>query len=91
MEDAQGLGKHNVAFLGHFLLGRLSECIDLLVEAGRIPEAAFFARTYMPSRISEVSSAPLDAASATTTHLTLSLKYRQLGKTCGAAEAQSRD
>lgn len=29
-------------------------CVDLLVAAGRVPEAAFFARTYLPSRISEV-------------------------------------
>ena len=47
-------GKHNVEFLAAFLLGRLDYCVDLLVGAGRIPEAAFFARTYLPSRISEV-------------------------------------
>ena len=47
-------GKQNVAFLGLFLLGKLDECIDLLISSGRTPEAAFFARTYMPSRVTEV-------------------------------------
>ena len=49
-------GKHNVAFLARFLLGDLPGCVDLLLDSGRIPEAAFFARTYLPSRISEVRS-----------------------------------
>jgi coatomer subunit beta' len=39
--------------VARFLLGDLGGCVDLLVESGRIPEAAFFARTYLPSRISE--------------------------------------
>lgn len=47
-------GKLNVAFLAAFLLGRLEDCVDLLIKADRIPEAAFFARTYTPSRVSEV-------------------------------------
>ena len=47
-------GKQNVAFLGLFLLGQLDECVDLLVSSGRTSEAAFFARTYVPSRMSEV-------------------------------------
>lgn len=47
-------GKQNVAFLGLFLLGQLDECVDLLISTGRTPEAAFFARTYVPSRVSEV-------------------------------------
>lgn len=47
-------GKQNVAFLGLFLLGQLDQCIDLLISSGRTPEAAFFARTYMPSRVTEV-------------------------------------
>ena len=29
-------------------------CIDLLISCGRLPEAAFFARTYAPSRMTEV-------------------------------------
>lgn len=32
----------------------LCRCVDLLIAAGRVPEAAFFTRTYLPSRITEV-------------------------------------
>lgn len=49
-------GKHNVEFLAAFLMGRLSQCVDILVTTNRLPEAAFFARTYLPSRISEVGA-----------------------------------
>ena len=55
--DSQAQGKANVAFLGLFLMGRLDECVDLLVASGRVPEAAFLARTYVPSRVSEVGLA----------------------------------
>ncbi|KAL9268556.1 Coatomer subunit beta'-2-like protein [Drosera capensis] len=47
-------GKNNVAFLCLFLLGKLEECLQLLVDSNRIPEAAFMARSYLPSRVSEV-------------------------------------
>ncbi len=46
--------KHNIAFLCLFLLRDVDACIDLLCSAGRASEAAFFARTYRPSRIPEV-------------------------------------
>eukprot|EP00798_Chlamydomonas_sp_ICE-L_P021129 gene21129-28016_t len=52
--DALASGKHNVAFLALFLLGRLGECVELLVATSRLPEAAFFCRTYLPSRMSDV-------------------------------------
>lgn len=48
-------GKQNVAYLGLFLLGQLDQCVDLLVSTGRTPEAAMFARTYVPSRVTEVT------------------------------------
>ena len=51
---ASAEGKHNVEFLAAFLLGRVGQCVDILIASGRLPEAAFFARTYLPSRISEV-------------------------------------
>eukprot|EP00271_Cylindrocystis_brebissonii_P010156 TRINITY_DN26257_c0_g1_i1.p1 TRINITY_DN26257_c0_g1~~TRINITY_DN26257_c0_g1_i1.p1 ORF type:complete len:919 (-),score=227.95 TRINITY_DN26257_c0_g1_i1:1148-3904(-) len=47
-------GKNNVAFLCYFLLTRPEDCIDLLSKSGRIPEAAFLARTYVPSKVSDV-------------------------------------
>ena len=59
VELSKEQGKQNVAFLGLFLLGQLDECVDLLVSSGRTPEAAFFARTYLPSRMSEVGWALL--------------------------------
>ena len=47
-------GKNNIAFISLFLQKRVNECVDLLCTTGRIPEAAFFARTYAPSRVSDV-------------------------------------
>lgn len=47
-------GKQNIAFACRLLLGDVDGCIDLLVECGRLPEAAFFARTYKPSRMTEI-------------------------------------
>lgn len=31
---------------------RVDECLELLIRTNRLPEAAFFARTYAPSQIS---------------------------------------
>jgi hypothetical protein len=47
--------RQNIVFLCQLLLGSLSECVDILLTSGRLPEAAFFARTYLPSRVPEVS------------------------------------
>jgi len=51
---AREAGRFNVAFLAYFLTGQVEEAIQLLIDANRIPEAAFMARTYMPSQISRV-------------------------------------
>eukprot|EP00250_Pteridium_aquilinum_P013816 c21590_g1_i1 orf=775-3489(-) len=51
---AQEKGKINVAFVCLFMLGQLEECLQLLVESNRIPEAAFMARAYLPSKVSEI-------------------------------------
>jgi coatomer subunit beta' len=53
-KDAQTSGKHNVAFMAHYLLGSVEECLELLIESNRLPEAAFLARTYLPSQVSRV-------------------------------------
>ncbi|XP_054453239.1 coatomer subunit beta'-like [Anoplopoma fimbria] len=53
-EGAERDGKTNVAFLTYFLQGRLDKCLDLLIETNRLPEAAFLARTYLPSHVSRV-------------------------------------
>jgi coatomer subunit beta' len=47
-------GQNNISFLSYFTLGKLSECLELLIETGRLPEAALFARTYQPSQVSRV-------------------------------------
>ncbi|XP_034723026.1 coatomer subunit beta'-like [Etheostoma cragini] len=47
-------GKTNVAFLTYFMQGRLDKCLELLIETDRLPEAAFLARTYLPSHVSRV-------------------------------------
>jgi coatomer subunit beta' len=53
---ARDQGKNNVSFLCLFMLGKLEECIQLLVDSNRIPEAAFMARSYLPSKVSEIVS-----------------------------------
>jgi len=55
-EDASKAGQNNVAFLSAFIMGRCEECLEILINTGRLPEAAFFARTYLPSQISRVVS-----------------------------------
>ena len=47
-------GQNNISFLSYFVLGKLDECLQLLIDTNRLPEAAFFARTYLPSEISRV-------------------------------------
>lgn len=49
-----GDGKNNISFVCHLLLGNLEKCLDILISTDRLPEAAFFARSYMPDRISHV-------------------------------------
>ncbi|KAJ6814611.1 coatomer subunit beta'-1-like isoform X2 [Iris pallida] len=51
---AKDQGKNNVAFLCLFLLGKLEDCLQLLVESNRIPEAALLARSYLPSKVSDI-------------------------------------
>eukprot|EP00731_Ephydatia_muelleri_P015251 Em0008g971a len=51
---ASSEGQNNLAFMSNFLLGRLEECLEILVQTKRLPEAAFFCRTYLPSQTSRV-------------------------------------
>jgi len=48
--------KYNIAFICFFLLGKVEECINLLSSTNRLPEAAFFARTYHPSKVEDILS-----------------------------------
>ncbi|XP_074561524.1 coatomer subunit beta'-1-like isoform X1 [Curcuma longa] len=53
---AKEQGKNNIAFLCLFMLGKLEDCLQLLVDSNRIPEAALMARSYLPSKVSEIVS-----------------------------------
>ena len=46
--------KTNIAFMSLLLQGKVDECIALFVSTNRLAEAALFARSYAPSKISEV-------------------------------------
>ncbi|PRP87029.1 coatomer protein complex, subunit beta 2 (beta prime) [Planoprotostelium fungivorum] len=50
-QQARESGKNNITFASLFLLRKIDACIELLCSTGRIPEACFLARTYMPSQV----------------------------------------
>ncbi|RKP07896.1 coatomer WD associated region-domain-containing protein [Thamnocephalis sphaerospora] len=54
-KQAAEQGKNNIAFACWLQLGNAQECLDLLVKTERIPEAAIFARTYLPSRVADIT------------------------------------
>lgn len=53
---ARQKGKFNIAFTALLSLNLIDECLDLLINTERLAEAAFMARSYAPSRLSEVVS-----------------------------------
>lgn len=53
-DDALSAGMNNIAFTTRFISGDLNACLEILLSTERYPEAAFFARTYMPSQISRI-------------------------------------
>ena len=50
-------GKANVAFAAALLLGDAAAAVDVLAAAGRAPEAALFARSHAPSKVSAALAA----------------------------------
>lgn len=54
VDIAREAGMYNIAFVCLFLLNKTKECVQLLVDTGRLPEAAFMARTYAPSQVGRV-------------------------------------
>ena len=72
--------QQQVAFMCYLLLQQTEDCVDLLLAAGRAPEAALFARTYCPSAVDKAvkvwresrtaAAAAAAAAAATTTRTT---------------------
>jgi coatomer subunit beta' len=53
-QQAKDAGRLNVGFVASLLTGRVEDCLSLLVEHQRFPEAALMARTYLPSKVSEI-------------------------------------
>ncbi len=53
-EAATAHGKTNVGFVAYLLTGNVEKCAEILISTNRLPEAALFARTYLPSRIDEI-------------------------------------
>jgi len=53
-DSSKSKGQNNISFLSYFVLGKLDECLELLIMANRFSEAAFFARTYLPSQINRI-------------------------------------
>ncbi|GKD22919.1 coatomer subunit beta'-2-like protein [Tanacetum coccineum] len=47
-------GKNNLAFSCLFMLGKLEDYMQLLVNSNRIPEASLTARSYLPSKVSKI-------------------------------------
>lgn len=45
---------NNISFLSDFILGNKEKALENLIKTDRLPEAAFFARTYLPSQVERV-------------------------------------
>eukprot|EP00667_Euglena_gracilis_P003481 EG_transcript_3495 len=45
---AESKGKHNVAFMAHYLCNNMDGCLNILCNSQRVPQAAIFARSYCP-------------------------------------------
>lgn len=54
---ARERGADNLAFAAFWQAGDLSACISVLRDAGRLPEAAMFARAYVPAQVPELVDA----------------------------------
>lgn len=52
--SAMSKGKYNVAFEAYYLLAEVDNCIEVLLKAKRVSEAAIFARAYAPTRLQEL-------------------------------------
>merc|ERR1712110_965824 len=51
---AKDTGKANIAVMCFLLMQDTKTCLDIFVECNRLPQAAFFARTYCPSEVPRV-------------------------------------
>jgi len=53
-EAATAHGRTNVGFVAYLLTGDVEKCAEILISTNRLPEAALFVRTYLPSKIDEI-------------------------------------
>ena len=53
-DEAKQAGMFNVAFSSYFQLNDYNNCLTILIDSRRFPEAATFARTYIPSKVDEI-------------------------------------
>ena len=53
-DEAKQAGMFNVAFSSYFQLNDYDNCLAILIDSRRFPEAATFARTYIPSKVDEI-------------------------------------
>ena len=53
-KESKNAGMFNVSFSSYFQLNNYNECLNILLDSKRLPEAAVFARTYIPSKVEEV-------------------------------------
>lgn len=54
-ERSEQAGKFNVAFEAAYLVADVDRCLNVLLKAKRMGEAAIFAKAHTPSRLSEVT------------------------------------
>jgi coatomer subunit beta' len=54
--DAHTANEDNISFFAHLLTGNIDSCLNVLIENDRLPEAAFFAHTYCPTKVPLVVS-----------------------------------
>eukprot|EP01129_Flabellula_baltica_P013951 TRINITY_DN6585_c0_g1_i1.p1 TRINITY_DN6585_c0_g1~~TRINITY_DN6585_c0_g1_i1.p1 ORF type:complete len:935 (+),score=236.07 TRINITY_DN6585_c0_g1_i1:24-2807(+) len=53
-DKSQELGLLNLTYSCYLILGRVEDCLNLLLQTESYSEAAVFARTYLPSRMSDI-------------------------------------
>ncbi|KAJ2813438.1 Coatomer subunit beta', partial [Coemansia sp. 'formosensis'] len=53
-EMAEAAGANNIAFACYQSLKQEEKCFELLLRIDRVPEAALFARTYLPGKVEDV-------------------------------------
>lgn len=52
---AEEVGKFNVAFEAAYMVADVDSCLNILVKAKRMGEAAIFAKAHSPSRLPEIT------------------------------------